>query len=977
MAGIIRWRDLQNIITTEAEINLLSGLLIDGLQINRLAGFTGTGLDLNNAVGTILTINQHVAKDLATAHPLMPNTIDGGVLTNGTVAKSKLSFTPLDNVDKLVLDNAIAALQGDHTQLHGQVQNLYTILFPSVTGDIAEQFDQLLSHIEKLENAHDATAISFGNQYSISSNALVGATQVSVSLNEIKFFKTGDEVEFRDTNSGPETRILIGVDYNGGQIGWTDPLLQDYRILNSGIVKNNSQANTQTAIDRSLRNTTDELVGRLTITQTSDNDAFVINKTGLGYTARFNTFYGKTNNWALELGNNNDSTYFRVDNDQGRTAFKISDQGGVEARDFSLEDRTSLFKGLITKQPLTANCTWTLPNRSGFIGLGDLTFTELLRVSLLPTTKQLNIAPGTLIDYTGQRISAWIDMEEPCQFTGTTIDIQSKFISDSQALTLGSQWQVFTVYITDSNVVNFFYGPKETTKALAIAEYQNFLPSAYMKLAKIVVQGDGVGGILQSSIEILEDQRPFLTQGMSAAYYEEMIISATGWAAGTLISIPPNSKAGGLIQTYKPGRGQLEVYIDGIYQDVGIDYEETQGEPVGRIRVLKDIANNSKLKFRITFKAAAVTGGFDVPSLQTAYNAGSIISVSDIYGPVKLLSFDADLLLDVLGSVNITNKIYNLKAINFTPGPLVGDLDKNQVYVDSNAELVFHQYKSGVAKEYNLITELDDAKTLTRMQMFNAAGAIIPKGRAVALHPSMPNAIVLCNTSNNLSTSRCIGIALQNIEIGQIGDVVTSGLFKLTGLGIAHNSIVVVDPRNPGIIVLKSSVNFLPNDEYMEVGVVDGGHLIVDLVSVPKTKQVWKIGIAGEAFDANVTKLVRFAIDGETRGRVYKADKANANMEQKFWAVAAVNSTVAVSAGDPINLFKIVEMHSSESAFDDQDIGKPLYLDSNGAFKSWRTLNGLFTLGDAAIKIGVIEDRRKFIVDGIQMMGTAPGPSFI
>jgi hypothetical protein len=58
-------------------------------------------------------------------------------------------------------------------------------------------------------------------------------------------------------------------------------------------------------------------------------------------------------------------------------------------------------------------------------------------------------------------------------------------------------------------------------------------------------------------------------------------------------------------------------------------------------------------------------------------------------------------------------------------------------------------------------------------------------------------------------------------------------------------------------------------------------------------------------------------------------------------------------------------------------MGKPIFLDSNGSFKSWRTLNGLFTVGDAAIKIGVIEDRRKFIVDGIQMMGTAPGPSFL
>ncbi len=260
--------------------------------------------------------------------------------------------------------------------------------------------------------------------------------------------------------------------------------------------------------------------------------------------------------------------------------------------------------------------------------------------------------------------------------------------------------------------------------------------------------------------------------------------------------------------------------------------------------------------------------------------------------------------------------------------------------------------------------------------MFNAAGTIIPKGRAVALHPSMPNAVVLCDTSNSLSTSRCIGVTLENIGIGLIGDVVTSGLFKLTGLGLAHNSVVVVDPRNPGLIVPKASVNFLPTDEYMEVGVIDGGHLIVDLLSVPKTKVVWDIAVAGEAFAANVTKLVRYAVDGETRGRVYKAEKANANLDQKFWVVAAVCPTVAVAAGQSIELQKIVNMHSSEVAFDDQDIGKPVFLDTDGSFKSWRTLNGTFTVGDAAIKIGMIQDRRKFVIE-TQMMGTSPGSSFL
>ena len=977
MAGIIRWRDLQNVVTTEAEINLLSGLIVNGPQINRLQGFTGNGTDLNNAITMTATVNQHLIKDLSKAHPILTNSIDGGVLVDGTISKNKLSFIALDSYDKLHIDNTLGQIDLDLREIETQVSNLYGVLFPSVTGDIAQQFSQLVSHIEKLEDAHDATAISLGNQYSATSNAPTGAIQIAVGMDYIKFFKVGDQIELKDTNSTPEVRILTGVDYNGGQIGWNEPLLQDFLVVNSAIVTNLSQKNLQQGIERSLRNTTDDFSGRLRITQTTDQDALVINKTGPGYTVRFNDFKGKTAlNFELDLGLHNDNSYFSINDNQGREAFLVSDQGGVVARDYTLTDRTSDYEGLITKQPLTADRTWTLPNRSGFIGIGDLTFTELLKVRHVQGTKSLTIAPGFMNDYQGERVSVWISMDKPCGYAGATIDIQAKMMLDNQLLTLGSQWQIITVYITDIDNVNFFYNPKRATKQEALNAYQNFIPSAYMKLAKVIVRGDGNGGVLQSSIEILEDQRPFLTMGMSASYYDETLTTTTGWANGTSITLPYNSKAGGIAQTYKVGRGQLEVYLDGVYQVVDQDYQEEQGEPIGRIRTLKDIPANSTLHFRITYTTAAVTGGFDVPTLQLAYNAGPSIIVEDALGPVRLTSFNSDLLLDIQGNVNITNKIFGLKAASFEPSNLLLDTDKNQIYVNDDAELVFHQYKSGVAKDYNLIKELDEAKTLIRMKMFNASGMVIPKGRAVALHPSMANAIVLCNTSNDLSTSRCIGVTLENINIGESGEVIISGLFKLTGLGITHNTVLVVDPRNPGLIVNKTSVNFLPTDKVVEVGVVDGGHLIVNIVNPAKNTNVWKVGVAGESFNANETRLVRFAVDGETRGRVYKADKANANLDQKFWVVAAVQPKVSVMAGDPIDLYKIVDIASSELAFDDQDIGKPLYLDSEGAFKPWRLLNGAFTTGDAAIKIGMIEDRRKFIIDGIQMMGTAPGPLF-
>lgn len=978
MSGIIRWRDIQNLLVTEEQINLLAGLSVDSSLLNQLSGFTGNGLALNTVISNAALYAAHLNADLASGHTLTPNTIDGGVLVNGTVAKTKLAFNALDTTDLLNINNDISDLSTSLDQISTQVQSLFTVLFPSVTGDIAEQFAQLVGHIQQLENAHDATAISFGNDYPLISDSLVGATQASVPMSAIKYFKTGDTVEFKDTNSGPETRVLIGVDYNGGQIGWASGLLQPYAVANSAIITNLSQSNVQTGIDRSLRNTTDTLTGRLTINQSGIDSALVINHTGTNYTAQFNNFTAKTeDSFKLNLGKADGTSYFNVSNSNDRVAFSVLDNGEALTGNLSLRDYLTSFTGKITKQSLNADRTWTLPDRSGYIGVGDLTFTEILKVSLIPLSKQIAIAPGFKTDYSGQVVSAWISMDKPSTYPGSTMDIQAKFITDNQLLTLGNKWQVFVVYINDSDIVNVLYGPQRTSRTDAITDYINYVPSAYMKLAKIIVQGDNAGGILQSSIEILEDQRPFLTMGLSASFYDESVTTNSIVNAGTILTLPNNSRAGGILQTYRVGKAQLEVYIDGVYQMVNQDYEENQGEPVGKIRLLKNVQSGSTIRYRITFTAAAVSGGIDTPTMQSTYVAGPLINLSNIYGPITMSSFDMDMLLNVGGSVNITNKIYNLRNLLFNPiSSLVGDTDKNQLYVDNNMDLIYHQYKSGVETDYNILSELDEAKTVMRMTMFNGAGIIIPKGRAVALHPSLPNAIVLCNTSNSLSTSRCIGVTMENIGIGETGDVITSGLFKLSGLGISHNTIVAVDPRNPGLIVPKSSISYLPTDKVEIVGMTDGGHLIVDLVHDIEKTTVWKTGIAGEPFNANETRLVRFAVDGETRGRVYKADKANANMDQKFWVIAAVSPTTNIAIGDTINLYKDVELQLTETAFDDQDVGKPLYLTNAGQFKSWRLLNGSFTVGDAAIKIGMIEDRKKFIVDGIQMMGTAPGASF-
>lgn len=974
--GVIRWRDIQNLLVTEGQINLLAGLTAIAADINRISGYSYSGSQLNEAYESVALMDAHIGKHLTAAHEVLTNSLDGGALANGTVALEKLSFLPMLSSDDLRLTSGLSSMEDLVEDLTGQVNALYAIVLPGQANDIAASINEMVAHIEKTHDAHDASAISFGNQYIATMDTPAGSSQSKLSLSNIRFVRTGDIVSLQSTSFGPENCTVNFVNYNTGHIGFATPVVGDYQMSDSFTVHVNTQDNLDEAIQRSLRNTTDILDGRLTINQSTADSALVINHTGSNYTAQFNNFTSKTEaNFEIELGKIDGTSLFAIRNDNARLAMFVYDDGEVVANNYSLWDHGSLFGGKITKQPLTANRTWTLPDRSGYMGVGDLTFTELLKVKVDKLAKTASIAPGFLTDYEGQKMSAWISMDYPCQYPGGSFNIQTRLQAENQLLTLGNKWQVFVIYVDDSSQIGFQYGPQRTIRQEALDEYENFIPSAFMKLAKIIVQGDNVGGILSSSIEILEDQRPFLSMGLSSAYYDETIVSVPGLSAGSIVNIPVNSRAGGSLMTYQPGRSQLEVYIDGTYQRVNIDYEEYQGTPFGRVRLLKDLPSNSNIRFRITFRSAAIAGGIDVESLQTVYQAGPSILLSQIIGPITMQSYDLDVLLSITGDMLLQGVLQGLRATEFVQQTSVpGDITKNKLFVDNFNKLIFHQYTAGQPKDWDILSEIEKAQSSMVITVNNMTGVDIPKARGVALHPSLNNHVVLCDTSNALSTSRLLGVTTDIIPSGSTGQIVLGGSFIDSGLVITHKNVVVVDPRNPGRLVDVASVTFLPNDQYQEVGQMNGGNLIVAIDRNKKNLKSWKSGIAGEAFAANITKVVRYGFNSETKGSVYNATKELANTNQKFWAIAAVQPKASILATDPLDLFVDVDLAAGDASFDDEDVGLPLYLDTNGDFKPWRLIKGTYALGDAIVKIGIIENLRKFIIKDVQMMGTAPGP---
>lgn len=153
----------------------------------------------------------------------------------------------------------------------------------------------------------------------------------------------------------------------------------------------------------------------------------------------------------------------------------------------------------------------------------------------------------------------------------------------------------------------------------------------------------------------------------------------------------------------------------------------------------------------------------------------------------------------------------------------------------------------------------------------------------------------------------------------------------------------------------------------LAVGAGNGIQVNADSVEVLHSPLVKKTMVAGESFAANTSFLVRWAVNGETASRVYKATAAAATTDGKFWAIGMALSTGAVSAGQNIDvvLLGTHTLGSSDTNFNAADIGKAVWLTTAGAF----SITSPSSSGDASFKVGTIEAVDKLFIDGKQLTG--------
>jgi len=124
--------------------------------------------------------------------------------------------------------------------------------------------------------------------------------------------------------------------------------------------------------------------------------------------------------------------------------------------------------------------------------------------------------------------------------------------------------------------------------------------------------------------------------------------------------------------------------------------------------------------------------------------------------------------------------------------------------------------------------------------------------------------------------------------------------------------------------------------------------------------------VVGEAMAANTSWLVRWAVSGETAGRVYKADQ-DATTSDLFYVVGVVLSGTSLSAGNSATMYTFgsYTLGSSDSSFASGDVGKPVYLTSSGAFST----TAPSTANYAIYRIGVVQTTTSMFLGNMQING--------
>ncbi len=313
-------------------------------------------------------------------------------------------------------------------------------------------------------------------------------------------------------------------------------------------------------------------------------------------------------------------------------------------------------------------------------------------------------------------------------------------------------------------------------------------------------------------------------------------------------------------------------------------------------------------------------------------------------------------------SIEISTNALQVKALGITNAMLAGSISDSKLSTITTANKVSGsaiQLATDAGLQDNTGLELKlDGSTLSK----SASGVKVATGGI---------------TNTEVNASAAIAYSKLNLSASIVdADVASGAAIAYSKLSLS-NSIVAGDLTTDAVTTAKIQNAAVTEAKLaasvagdgltggagspLAIGANADGSIVVnsDDIQVASAPLVRKTVTAGENFNSNTSYLVRFAMNGETAGRIYKADQDASSLD-KFYVVGVMLSTINVNAGQPVKAIMLGThvLGSSDSAFSASDIGKPVFLTASGAF----SVTAPTTTNYAVVRVGVVEDTDRIFV---------------
>lgn len=293
---------------------------------------------------------------------------------------------------------------------------------------------------------------------------------------------------------------------------------------------------------------------------------------------------------------------------------------------------------------------------------------------------------------------------------------------------------------------------------------------------------------------------------------------------GTAITLPNDSRNGGASRSYTVGSGLLEVYLNGVKQSLGDDYNEV-GAPLSsstQIQILQDLLITDMLIFRINLSGEAYFsggGGGGSDTLQSAYLNGNTINITT--GVPVTITGASGKLLSVQGDMEVTGVI-DPTGLELTPvasNPLA--VDKPGIYADfATRDLIYS--KGDGSNPVNIISSIQFSASseLVKSMFLNQSGSLIPAFCPVSIDAL--GGIKQTNPSIQNDAEKVIGVTMSAISNNSSGYIALAGrLIDVLGIISLGDKVWVAKDGTLTNITPEIGINgFIAGDYVVKIGAV-------------------------------------------------------------------------------------------------------------------------------------------------------------